>query len=190
MEFTYAFDNQYINLILVFGFSIYFLLGVFLLSKAIYKIYYSEYIKDPKFETVPTALRWKFLLLIIISGLLIGPAFLSVVIMIMFVFLYLLYPISNIEPFTLIKWILYLCCLGVYYKWFAKKIELFLFSFIQKTIEFEHYFLANAKNWGILRQGDQTYFNQGYDKEAKWVARVGIHIGIVPAIILVLINIF
>ena len=73
MTYEYDFSNPVINLYIVLGNWGWFLLGVYLFSTLIYKMYNSEYKKDPTFENIPKALRWKTILLAIVSIPLLGP---------------------------------------------------------------------------------------------------------------------
>lgn len=191
MTFEYGFDNPIINVTIVSILWIWLILGTYMYSKLIYYMYHSEFKKDPQFKNVPTALRWKMVLVILTSSFLLGPPYVSLLVVTVLNILYVLWPITLISTFTIYSWLVFLLLFVLYLFYARTYVEKKAYKLIMQGVEYEKYFRSNAKAWGVINAGEDIQMEPGYyDKTATIVARIGLHFGLVPITFIVILNLF
>jgi hypothetical protein len=191
MTFEYGFDDPIINILIVGVLWIWLILGTYMYSTLLYFMYHSEYKKDPQFKNVPTALRWKMVLLILTASFLLGPPYVSLLVLTVLNILYVLWPITLISTFSIYSWLVFLLLLTVYFLYARKYVELAAYKFIKQGVEYEKYFRSNAKAWGVINAGDDISMEPDYfDKHAVRFAQIGLHFGLIPITFIVILNVF
>ena len=191
MTFEYGFDDSIINITIVGVLWIWLVLGTYMYSKLIYFMYQSEYKKDPQFANIPTALRWKMVLVILTASFLLGPPYVSLLVLTVLNILYVLWPITLISTFTIYSWLVFLMLIVIYLLYARKYVEKTAYKFIKQGVEYEKYFRSNAKAWGVLNAGDDITMEPSYyDKTAVRFAQIGLHFGLIPITFIVILNLF
>jgi len=191
MTFEYGFDDPIINLTIVGVLWIWLVLGTYMFSKLNYFMYHSEYKKDPQFKSIPTALRWKMVLVILTASFLLGPPYVSLLVLTVLNILYVLWPITLISTFSIYSWLVFLLLLTVYFLYARKYVEIAAYKFIKQGVEYEKYFRSNAKAWGVINAGDDISMEPDYfDKHAVRFAQIGLHFGLIPITFIVILNVF
>ena len=191
MTFEYGFDDPIINLIIVGVLWIWLVLGTYLYSKLICFMYHSEYKKDPQFKSIPTALRWKMVLVILTASFLLGPPYVSLLVLTVLNILYILWPITLISTFTIFSWLVFLLFFAMYLLYARKHVEITAYKLIKQGVEYEKYFRSNAKAWGVINAGDEIPIEPSYyDKTAVRFAQIGLHLGLIPITFIVILNLF
>ena len=155
-----------------------------------YWMFHSEYKKDPNFINRPTALIWKIPLLIGCSPFVAGFPFLAhLLISLGVVFYILFYPFTGISS---TEWIFYgifiIVYLG-YIKFYAKRLEIYFYSFLKKPIEFEIFYRENAKSTGLFVQSDTSWRLISINKDyvyLKLLGRLALHLSMIPITIMVI----
>jgi hypothetical protein len=191
MNFEYGFDDPIINIIIIGVLWIWLVLGTYIYSKLIYFMYHSEYKKDPQFKNIPTALRWKMVLVILTASFLLGPPYVSLLVLTVLNILYILWPITLISTFTIYSWFVFLLLLVMYLLYARKYVENAAYKLIKQGVEYEKYFRSNAKAWGVINAGEDITMEAGYyDKTAVRLAQIGLHLGLIPITLIVILNLF
>ena len=191
MTFEYGFDDPIINITIVGVLWIWLVLGTYMYSKLIYFMYQSEYKKDPQFANIPTALRWKMVLVILTASFLLGPPYVSLLVLTVLNILFVLWPITLISTFTIYSWLVFLMLIVIYLLYARKYVEKTAYKLIKKGLEYEKYFRSNAKAWGVLNAGDDiTMEPDYYDKTVVRFAQIGLHLGLIPITFIVILNLF
>ena len=182
---NYIYDTYGIVLLWVFT-----IIAILFVVYSNYWMFQSEYKKDPNFLNRPTALIWKVPLLLLFSPLIAGFPFLAnLLISIGVIFYVSFYPFTGISS---TEWIFYgifiILYLG-YIKFYAKRLEIYFYSFLKKPLEFELFFREHAKSTGFFVQSDTSWRFISINKDyvyLKWLGRLALHFSMIPITIMVI----